>query len=131
MAYSLLTIMIMIIIGPPPGTIEECYAMLDENRIYGLLRLDVLTVFVMVLYYLLFLGIYIAMKGTGNGFVLLSTILVFAGVTLFLATPSVFSYLYLSDLYAQAKTESEKGQLIAAGQAILASDMWDGTGPRI
>jgi len=130
-AYSLFTMLIMVGIGTPPETIEECFSMLKENRLYGLLRLDILTVFVMPLYYLLFYSIYLALKDTNKEFLSISTILVFAGLTLFLATPSVFSYLHLSDEYAKATIESDKNQLIAAGEAILASDMWHGTGAKI
>ena len=130
-AYSLITMLIMVGIGTPPETIEECFSMLKENRLYGLLRLDILTVFVMPLYYLLFYSIYLALKDTNKELLSISTILVFAGLTLFLATPSVFSYLYLSDEYAKATIESDKNQLIAAGEAILASDMWHGTGAKI
>jgi hypothetical protein len=130
-AYSLITMLIMVFIGAPPETIEECFSMLKENRSYGLLRLDILTVFVMPLYYLLFYSIYLALKDANKEILSISTILVFAGLTLFLATPSVFSYLYLSDEYAKATIESEKNQLIAAGQAMLASDMWHGTGAKI
>ena len=130
-AYSLITMLIMVGIGTPPETIEECFSMLNENRLYGLLRLDILTVFVMPLYYLLFYSIYLALKDTNKELLSISTILVFAGLTLFLATPSVFSYLYLSDEFAKATIESDKNQLIAAGQAILASDMWHGTGAKI
>ena len=130
-AYSLITILIMVAIGTPPETIEECFSMLKENRLHGLLRLDILTVFIIPLYYLLFYSIYLALKNTNKELLLISTILVFAGLTLFLATPSVFSYLYLSDEYAKATIESDKNQLIAAGEAILASDMWHGTGAKI
>jgi len=130
-AYSLITMLIMIFIGSPPETIEECFSMLKENRFYGLLRLDILTVFVMPLYYLLFFSIFIALKDTAKEFLSISTLFIFTGLTLFLATPSVFSYLYLSDEYAKATIESDKNQLIAAGHAILASDMWHGTGAKI
>ena len=130
-AYSLIMMLIMVGIGTPPETIEECFSMLQENRLYGLLRLDILTVFVMPLYYLLFYSIYLALKDTNKELLTISTILVFAGLTLFLATPSVFSYLHLSDEYAKATIESDKSQLIAAGEAIIASDMWHGTGAKI
>ena len=130
-AYSLITMLIMVFIGPPPITIEECFSMLKENRLNGLLRLDILTVFVMPLYYILFYIIYLALKDSDKELLSISTILVFAGLTLFLATPSVFSYLYLSDEYAKATIEADKNQLIAAGQAMLASDMWHGTGAKI
>ncbi|HEY3310420.1 MAG TPA: hypothetical protein VGK00_02160 [Anaerolineales bacterium] len=126
--YSLMTIMVMVFIGGPPLTIKETYSMLAENKFYGLLRLDIMTVFVMPLYYLLFYSIYKALKNTGGEIIPIATILVFAGLTLFLATPSVFSYVYLSDKYAQAATEIQRSQFLAAGEAILASDMWHGTG---
>jgi len=57
----------------------------------------------------------------------LSTLLVFAGLTLFLASPSVFSYLNLSERFALATTEIQKNQLLAAGEALLATDIWHGT----
>ncbi len=130
--YSLATMLIMVFIGPPPETITECFAMLNENKLFGLLRLDILTVFIMPLYYLLFYSIYKALKKPNNEEIItISTILIFAGLTLFLATPSVFSYLHLSDKFAIATSEIQKNQLLTAGEAILASDMWHGTGAKI
>lgn len=127
-AYSLATLLVMTLIGGPPQTIQECFAMLQESKINGLLRLDILTVFIIPLYYLLFYSLYVSLKNTDHTLVTISTILTFAGVTLFLATPSVFSYLYLSDRFSAATSELQKNNLIAAGEAILASDMWHGTG---
>lgn len=129
--YSLVTILIVAFIGGPPETIEECFAMLHENKLRGLLRLDLLTVFVMPLYYFVFYGIYLALRKQKKGLTTISLILVFAGVTLFLATPSVFSYLHLSNKFDAATTYLQKNQLLAAGEAILASDMWHGTGAMI
>jgi hypothetical protein len=104
--YSIVTMVILVLFGVPPSTAAECFAMLQNNRIVGLLRLDILTVFVyMPLCYLLFLGIYIALKRTNGAYAALATGLVFVGITLFLATPSVFSMLVLSDKYAMATTD--------------------------
>ena len=127
-AYSLATLLVMTLIGGPPQTIQECFAMLQQSKINGLLRLDILTVFIIPLYYLLFYSLYVSLKNTDHALVTISTILTFAGVTLFLATPSAFSYLYLSDRFSTVTSELEKNNLIAAGEAILASDMWHGTG---
>jgi hypothetical protein len=86
----------------------------------------------MPFYYLLFYSIYKALKRPNIGeIVILINILIFAGLTLFLATPSVFSYVDLSDKYALATSEIQKNQLLSAGEAILASDMWHGTGAKI
>jgi hypothetical protein len=127
-AYSLCTLLIMTIIGGPPNSIEECFKMLQENKLQGLLRLDILTVFIVPLYYLLFFSLFIALKNTNYGLISIATILVFAGVTLFLSMPSVFSYLNLSDKFATATSDIQKNQLLAAGEAIWSSDIWHGTG---
>lgn len=129
--YSLVTMYVMFMIGTPPETIIECFTMLNDNKFLGLLRLDILTVFTMPLYYVLFYSIYVALKKYDSDGLRISIILVFAGLTLFLATPSVFSYLHLSDKYAIASSDFERSQLLAAGEAILASDMWHGTGAKI
>ncbi|MGE5457904.1 MAG: hypothetical protein ACM3RX_06080 [Methanococcaceae archaeon] len=129
--YSLATLLIMTFIGGPPGTIEETFSILHSGKVSGLLRLDILTVFVMPLYYLLFYVLFVALKNSDHAGSAISMMLVFAGVTLFLATPSVFSYLYLSDKFAVVTSDFEKTQLLAAGKSIVASDMWHGTGARI
>jgi hypothetical protein len=126
-AYCLATMLIVLFLGPPPETIEECFTMLNENKLQGLLRLDILTIFIMPLYYLLFYSIYLALKRTKQELVVLSIILIYAGLTLFLSTSSVFSYLNLSDKYALATTDIQRNQLLAAGEAILESDIWHGT----
>lgn len=119
--------LIVVFIGTPPNSVEECFSILNENRFLGLLRLDILTVFVNPLYYLLFYSIYLAFKRTHPELDTLSTILVFIGLTLFLSTSSVFEYLNLSDKYALATTDFQKNQLVAAGEAIMESDIWHGT----
>jgi hypothetical protein len=102
--------------------------MLRQNRITGLLRLDVLSILVMPLYYVLFLSLYRVLHGARVALVMLATLLVFAGLTLFLATPSAFSWLPLSDRFWTATDPQVRSQLLAAGEAILASDMWHGSG---
>lgn len=129
--YSLATLLVMSLIGGPPETIEQTFSILQDNKLTGLLRLDIMTVFIMPLYYLLFYNLFIALKNTDHILSAISMILAFAGLTLFLATPSVFSYLYLSDKFALAISEIQRNQILAAGESILASDMWHGTGARI
>lgn len=131
LVYSLATLLGVFLIGPPPATIEECFEMLNENILAGVLRLDVLTVFAMPLYYILFLGLYLELKDRNFGLAIISISFVFVGVTLFLAAPSVFSFVSLSDKYFAANSEVEKNILVAAGEALLATDIWHGTGPRL
>ena len=126
--YSIVTMIVLIILGGQPSTAEETFTLLQNNRVVGLLRLDLLTIIVMPLYYLLFTGIYVALRRTNGAYAALATALAFIGVTLFLATPSVFSMTYLSDQYAAAATDAQKSLFLAAGETIIASDMWHSTG---
>ena len=131
LVYSLLTILIMGVLGAPPATAADVFAMLQVNRFTGLLRLDVLTIFVMPFYYLLFLGFLAALKPTRPALTAIAALLGCAGLTLFLATPSVFSWLALSDKFGMATSEAQRNLLLAAGEAILAADMWHGSGALI
>ena len=127
--YSIVTMIVLIRFGTAPSTAIESFAMLQSNRIIGLLRLDLLTVLIyMPLCYILFLGIYAALRRSHGAYALLATLLVFVGITLFLATPSPISLSILSDKYAAATTDAQRSQFLAAGETILASDMWHGTG---
>jgi len=125
--YSIITMLLLLIISGQPATIEECYNLLQNNRFIGLLRLDLLTVLIMPFYYLLFLGIWVALRKTHVAYTTLATLLAFIGITLFLATPSVFPLISLSDKYAVATTEEQRIQILAAGEAILASGMFSST----
>ena len=117
--YSVITLVILVVFGVQPATALECFTMLQSNRVIGLLRMDLLTAICMPLYFLIFLGIFIALKGGSRAYSILALICVFVGVTLFIATPSALSMLNLSDKYTIATTEAEKSQLIAAGEALL------------
>ena len=128
LVYTLVTLVILVVLGGQPKTALEGFGMLKANRLVGLLRLDILTILVIPLYYLLFFGIYRVLRHTDETFASLASLLVFAGVTLVLATPSAFSWLALSDKFAAATDPAQKTQLLAAGEAILASDLWHGSG---
>jgi hypothetical protein len=129
--YSLITMIIFLLVGQLPDNAMEAFHLIQDNRFLGLLRLDVLTLLTIPLYYPIFLSLYAALKEVNRSYTTLGSLLAFAGVTLFLATPSVFPLVSLSDQYAAAETLAEKERYLAAGEAILASDMWHGTGAAI
>jgi len=126
--YSLATIVQMVVLGGQPASAAQAFDLLQHHRVVGLLRLDLPTVVALPLYYLLFLGLYAALRRTNRAQALLSTVLVFAGLTLVLATPTALSLIPLSDKYAAATSDALKTQLLSAGEAIMAADIWHGTG---
>jgi hypothetical protein len=129
--YSLVTMVSLLTIGGQPESAAQAFDLLQENKLIALLRLDVLTLVIVPLYYPLFLSIYVALRKSSLSYTTLATLLAFAGVTLFLATPSAFSWLSLSDKFAAATMDGQREQLLAAGEALLASDMWHGSGAMI
>jgi hypothetical protein len=128
LVYSLVTMIILMAIGGQPDTAAEAFGMLQANKFTGLLRLDILTLLVMPFYYILFLGLFAGLRKTNLAYAALATLISCAGVTLVLATPSVFSWLSLSDKLAAAATDIQRDQFLAAGEAILVSDLWHGSG---
>ncbi len=127
-AYTLAVMAAAFGLGVAPETAAETFALLQSNRIVGLLRLDALTVAGMPLYYLFFAGICAALWKTRGAQAGLATALVFVGVTLFISTPSVTALVTLSDKFAAAATEAQKAQFLAAGEAVIASNMWNSFG---
>lgn len=126
--YSLATMVQLVALGGPPATAAEAFRLLQNNRIVGLLRLDLPTVLAVPLYYFVFLGLFAALRQTDRAPAILSTALAFVGVTLLLATPTALSMISLSEKYAAATTEATRAQFLAAGEAIIATDIWHGTG---
>lgn len=129
--YSLATMAIFLMISALPSTAAEAFDLLAANRLMGLLRLDALTLLTIPLYYPIFLGIYVGIKKEDIALASLGTLLAFAGITLFLATPSAFSLVPLSEKYASAATAVEQERFLAAGEALMAADMWHGSGAMI
>lgn len=131
MLYCVALMVQMMTLGGPPASAGEAFQLLQENRIVGLLRLDLPTMFAMPLHYVLFLALYAALKSKDCSIAVLAAVLAFAGLTLFLAAPSALSITSLSDKYAAATTEEARGQLLSAGEAVMATDLWHGTSPII
>jgi hypothetical protein len=126
--YSMAMMVQMVVLGGQPTSAAQAFDLLQQHRLVGLLRLDLPTIAVMPLYYLLFLGLYSALRRGDRALALLSTTLAFVGVTLVLATPTALSMVPLSDKFAAATTDAARAQLLAVGEAIMAADIWHNTG---
>lgn len=131
LAYSLVTMVLLFVVGGQPETAREGFAMLQANRLVGLLRLDILTIMVFPLYYLTVFSLYVPLRRTNLVITSIAAVIGWAGVTLVLATPSAFSFLALSDRFAEAAQEAQKTLFLAAGEAVLASDLWHGSGAQM
>ena len=126
--YSLAMMVQMVVLGGQPASAAEAFNLLQHHRAVALLRLDLPTIAVMPLYYLLFLGLFAALRRSDRANALLSTVLAFAGLTLVLATPTALSLVPLSERFAAATTDAMRSQMLAAGEAVMAADIWHNTG---
>ena len=124
----LMYIIVSVTLGPKPGTVEEYFSLLQANPIVALLRSDLITLILLALYLGTFPALYIALKPISPSFTALATLFTLIAVTVVFATHSDFSMLYLSDRFAEAATAVERSQFLAAGEAVIASNSWHGSG---
>ena len=116
-----------IAVGMEPATAQEYFAVLQNDRLAGLLRLDFPTLLMICLFSVTSYGIYGALRRSDGAYAGLATALVYLGVVLALANHSAFSMIRLSDLHAAAMTAAAQEQLLVAGEAVIAGDMWHST----
>ncbi|HVO81273.1 MAG TPA: hypothetical protein VMT28_11105 [Terriglobales bacterium] len=128
LVYSLATMLQITVLGGPPSSAAEAFQVLQQNKAVGLLRLDFPTVLVLPFYYVLFFGLFAALKDTDRTHAAIATAVVFIGLTLVLAMPTALPLMALSDRYAAAASVAMKAHYLAAGEAVLATDIWHGTG---
>ncbi len=126
--YSLEMMVQIVVLGSQPTSAAQAFDLLQHHRVLALLRLDLPTIAVMPLYYLVFLGLFAALRRNNYAHSLLATALAFVGTTLLLATPTALSMLPLSDKFADATSDVARNQLLAAGEALMAADIWHSTG---
>ncbi len=122
-SYSIVIAML----GPKPVSAEQYFAIFQSNQLEAFLRGDFLLLILIGLYLGTFPAMYIALRHLSPIYTALATIFTLIGVTGCFATESTFSLLYLGGQYEAVVAEVQRVQLIAAGEAIIASDMWHGT----
>ncbi|UCH90134.1 MAG: DUF4386 family protein [Thermoplasmata archaeon] len=126
---SVLTILVVTTtLGLKPVTVEEYFSVMQNNRLAGILRDDFTSLFLVALYLGTFPALYFALRRVNVTYTILATLCTFVAVATCFATHSGFSMLHLSDQYAAAITDAERSQLLAAGRAVIASDMWNSSG---
>lgn len=129
LATILLIMGISIALGlePRPETVPEFYAMYGESKLIGMLRDDFSSLILIAMYLGTTPALFFALREKNFTIVLISAIMMLAGTVGAFAVHAGFSMMHLSDLYAAATTDAQRAQLLAAGEAVLSSDMWNAT----
>jgi hypothetical protein len=117
---------VMGVLGPKPASPEEYFAIFQVSQLEAFLRGDFLLLILIGLYLGTFPALYVALKRLNPIYTAIATLFTVIAVTGTFASESTFSMLHLGKQYMIA-TEAQRIQLLAAGEAIIASDMWNGT----
>lgn len=132
LVYSVITLLIFALIGEGyPQTALECFTMLKDDLFVGLLRLDIVSVVFIPFYYILFFSLYRSLRDTDELAAAIAIFSILAGVTIFISDVNIAELLTLSKKYHAASTPEFQQQILAAGEAVLASDMWISTSAKI
>lgn len=110
----------ILIVWPPPGTVIGYFTLFQNNRLLGLLNLDLLFMLSNALLVLLYLALYAALRRASPSFMTIALTLGLVGIAAYFASNTAFSMLSLSNQYAAATTDAQRPMFLAAGQAMLA-----------
>ena len=118
---------LVFITWPPPldGTAVDWFGLFGENRLVGLLDLDLLLIADNVFLVSILLALYVLLRRVNGPLMTIATSFGFLGIVFFVASNPAFEMLTLSERYAAAATQAQRETFLAAGEAMLAT--WEGT----
>jgi hypothetical protein len=105
---------------PTPETALESFRLLQDNKLAGLLSLELTYIISNILSIPVYLAFYTALKRVNRTLMGIATAAGLIAIVLALTARPTFDLLFLSDQYAAAATEAQRQMLLAAGQAKIA-----------
>lgn len=117
-------IFITILLGVKPDSAIGYYELMGENPLTGLLVDDSFSLLLIVLYLFSFPGLFFLCRKKHFTLAFFATLLTFVAVVLAINAHSGFSMYHLSKSYGLATSEVTKLQLLTAGEAVIAKNMW-------
>jgi len=115
------------VLGSKPASPQEYFELLQANRLAFFLRGDFLFLFLIGAYLGTFPALYAALRKLSPAATFFATLFTFIAVTICFASESTFALYHLGEQYAAA-SETQRVQLLAAGEAVIASDFWNSSG---
>ncbi len=109
------------ILYPQPTTVLGHILQFQQNKLLGLVDLDLILLLSEVLTIPVLLALYGALRRNNPAALTAALITGLGGIGLFIAVNPTFAVLYLSDQYASATTELQRAAFLAAGEALWAN----------
>ena len=100
--------------------VADIFADLQNNRLGGLVSLDLSVVVLMPVLIFEMLALYAALKQFNESYALIALVIGLIGVVLWLVSKPLVEMVYLSNQYAAATSEAERSHYLAAGEALSA-----------
>jgi len=105
---------------PPPSTVIDYFTLFQNNKILGLLDLDLLLTVNNLLLILIYLALYAALRRANESFMAIALTIGLVGIVLYLVSrEATFTMLSIGDQYAAATTDAQRSVFLAAGQVML------------
>ena len=123
---TILTYSVLVgVLGPKPTSALEYFDIYQSSPLEAFLRGDFLLLVLIGLYLGTFPALYVALQRLSPVYAALATLFTVMAVAGTFATESSFSLLHLGEQYVTATNEAMRTQLLAAGEAVIAADMWN------
>jgi hypothetical protein len=123
---SILTYSVILgVLGPKLTSAAEYFEIYQSSPIEAFLRGDFLLMVLIGLYLGTFPALYAALRRLSPVYAALATLFTLLAVAGTFATESSFSLLHLGEQYVNTTSDATHTQLLAAGEAVIASDMWN------
>jgi len=113
------------VLGQKPTSAAEYFAVFQRSPMEAFWRGDFLLMLLIGLYLGTFPALYAALRRLSPVYAALATLFTILAVAGSFATESSFSLLHLGEQYVNATSEAVRTQLLSAGEAVIASDMWN------
>ena len=103
-----------------PESAIESFTLFQDNKLYGLLALELPYLISNVLSIPLYLALFIALRRVNQSVMAIATVLGLIAIAIIFSARPTFDMLYLSDQFAATTTQAQRALLLAAGEAKLA-----------
>jgi hypothetical protein len=117
------------IMWPPPidGTVADWFQLFRQSPIIGLVSFDIAILLEEVLLVPIILALYLVLRQESESLMVIASGLWLVSVALFITSNTGFEMLALSQGYANVTSDARRSTYLAAGQAMLASYMQQGS----
>lgn len=121
LAYSV----ILGVLGAKPETGLDYFTAYEISKVGTFFRGDILMLVLIGLYLGTFPALYVALRRYSPIYTAMATLFTLIAVTGVFAVESSFSLMHLGERYMSATSEMQRSELVAAAEAVIASDMWN------